>query len=242
MKCPNCQTESEGRFCASCGTPLGTAKCPSCGAKASAAARFCARCGHSLRGRAPSTTWPWIIATAAILVAIGALVLPFARRGSSGPVAAPLATGAGSPLDPLGGTPREQADRLFNRIMQERSQGNEEQAKFFVPMAIQAYDMASPLDADGLYHVSLIHSVGGDYGAGRAVAERILQASPTHLLGLAALAEAALGEGDSAAARGAWSRYLENLDAEKAKALTEYLDHAPILGNYEQDAKRLLGR
>jgi class 3 adenylate cyclase/tetratricopeptide (TPR) repeat protein len=49
MRCPACQAESaEGaRFCASCGTRLGTL-CPSCGTDVAPGARFCSACGASV--------------------------------------------------------------------------------------------------------------------------------------------------------------------------------------------------
>ncbi len=205
--------------------------------------------------RAEASQLPWIVAGAAILVAIVAVMLPTIRgttgaatNGAAQMADAPFAGGATSGSDgtgqppPLDGTPRELADRLFNRIMQERSQGNEERAKFFVPMATQAYQNAMPLDADGLYHLSLIQAVGGDFASARKTAQQILDASPTHLLALGALAEASLSAGDSAAARAAWRKFLDNLSSEKAKQLPEYNDHAPILTEYEQTARKLLGK
>lgn len=249
MKCPNCKTESEGRFCSNCGTPLAGATCTTCRAKLAPGARFCTQCGESVHARSSYSQLPWIIAGAAIVVAIVALILPGSRRNgaASAPATAPFAsmgsapTGNGTP-PPLTGTPREQADRLFNRIMQERSAGNEEQAKFFVPMATQAYLAAGPLDNDGLYHLSLIQAVGGDFEGSRSTANEILQSSPNHLLGLAALAEADSGAGDTAGARQAWQRFLDHFDEEKAKDLEEYRDHAPILTQYEEDARRAVGR
>jgi tetratricopeptide (TPR) repeat protein len=215
-----------------------------CKAKLAPGAHFCTQCGQPIRPR--EQRLPWIVAAAAIVVAIIAVLVPALggdRSGTAAPAGDPpfAGAGAGSP-PPLSGTPREQADRLFNRIMQERSAGNEEQAKFFAPMAIQAYHAASPLDADGLYHLSLILAVTGDFAAARATAQQVLDASPTHLLGLAALAEAALAAGDTAAAQTAWRTFLDNLDAEKAKQLPEYNDHAPILRQYEEDARRIVGR
>jgi tetratricopeptide (TPR) repeat protein len=154
---------------------------------------------------------------------------------------APGAAGA-TAVDPLSGTPREQADRLFNRIMTENSEGNTEQAVFFTPMAIQAYQAAEPLDADGLFHLSLIQAVAKDYAAAQETAQRILDAAPSHLLGLGAMAEASLAAGDTAKARQAWTAYLDNLLAERAKGLQEYADHATILDTYAESARKLLGR
>jgi hypothetical protein len=253
MKCPSCKTESNGRFCPSCGTPLAGANCPSCRAALAPGARFCTQCGRAVRAptSSSSASLPWIIAAGAIIIAIAAVLIPSTRGGGSaannGAVMqgiAPFAGGAGATGQPppLTGTPREQADRLFNRIMQERSSGNEDQARFFVPMATQAYLASEPLDADGLYHLSLIQSVGSDFPAARATAERILQQQPAHLLGLAALAEAAIGQGDTAAARAAWQKFLDNLATERNKPLPEYNDHSRIFEQYEADAKRLLGR
>jgi len=250
MKCPNCKTESDGRFCPSCGTPLrAPGNCLSCGAKLAPGARFCTRCGAPASGSASrsSISVPWLVAGSAIVLAIVLLLLPVVRDGGSPPAtaaAAPFANGAsaGSQPPPLSGSPREQADRLFNRIMQEQSSGNTEQAVFFTPMAMQAYEASEPLDADGLYHLSLIQIVAGDYESAMATANRILAVSATHLLGLAALAEAAAAGGDTARAVDAWNKFLDNLDSERAKPISEYMDHAPILQTYEQTARSMTSR
>jgi hypothetical protein len=246
MRCPNCKTESNGRFCPNCGTTLRGTECPACGAQLAAGARFCTQCGKAVRGGGGSRStvpFSWVVAAAAVIVAAIAILLP---RGSGAPAGgAPFAdeTGADAALlDPLSGSPREQADRLFNRIMTEKSNGNLDQAVFFTEMALQAYQMAEPLDIDGLYHVSLIEAVASDYTGAEETARRILDAVPTHLLGLAALAEAALGAGDTATAKDAWNKYLDNYDKERVKSLKEYQDHAPILEVYEQDARKLTGR
>lgn len=247
MRCPNCKTESSGRFCPSCGAALGGAACAACGARLAAGARFCTQCGKPAGGGSGRSTVPlsWVIAAAAVLVAAVVLLMP--RGGGSGMAASPTTlTGApgagGTALDPLSGTPREQADRLFNRIMQENSSGNVDQAVFFTPMAIQAYEAAEPLDADGLFHLSLIQAVAKDYAAAQETAQRILDMAPNHLLGLAALAEAALEAGDTAKAREAYGAYLDNLLSERAKGLQEYMDHSPILDSYADSARTLLGR
>ena len=44
-------------------------------------------------------------------------------------------------------TPRERADNLFNRVMQNVSSGDSTQAKFFLPMALSAYEAVPGLDA-----------------------------------------------------------------------------------------------
>lgn len=245
MQCPNCKTESDGRFCPSCGGPLRNATCRVCAAPLVEGAAFCTQCGEAVHARQTSNL-PWYIAGAALVGLIVVLLLPTLQqgpaRGSAPVAAAPFAgaTTSGSP-PPLTGTPREQADRLFNRIMQEREAGNLEQAAFFLPMAISAYQQAAPLDADGLYHLSMLQTASTDFAAGLETARSILEMVPDHLLGLAAAADAASEAGDSAAARQYWQRYVDVFDVEKDKPLQEYLDHARILPEYLNTARAFLG-
>lgn len=184
------------------------------------------------------------------MVALIVVLLVPALRSPAGAAAdlaaaptAPFADGGetGTP-PPLTGTPREQADRLFNRIMQAESNGDSSQAKFFMPMAMTAYREADPQDADGLYHESIIETGAGDPTAGLATAQKILAKSPDHLLGLAAAAQAAQAAGDEATARKHWEHYLAVYDAQHNEQLQEYLDHAPILPEYERMARTYLGR
>jgi hypothetical protein len=47
--CPKCaKPVGSEKFCSNCGTPLGTPKCPSCGAEVAAGARFCGNCGKPI--------------------------------------------------------------------------------------------------------------------------------------------------------------------------------------------------
>jgi hypothetical protein len=267
MKCPNCGTESSGRFCPTCGASLRASKCASCGANLVPGARFCTRCGAEAGAAAGtvrpvgheggdaeagsgSTNLPWYIAGAVLTALIIILVLPMIRDDGSGDaVRTPLggvggipgAVAPGTP-PPLTGTPREQADRLFNRIMAAREAGDMASAQMFVPMATQAYLSAQPLDDDGLYHLALVHIVGGSYDAARATAEQTLARSPNHLLALAAAGEAAAESGDSAAARDYYARFLDAYDSEIARALPEYQDHAGIFPEYQAAARRATGR
>lgn len=255
MKCPNCGAQSDGAFCSECGAPLKGAKCRECNASLSAGARFCNNCGTGTgRVRAggagdASSKLPWIFAGASLLLLLGVLAWPALKGdGPSEPDGrVPLSQmsgaggtgGTGAP-GPLTGTPREQADRLFNRIMTERESGDTAEAKRFVPMAVQAYDMAGPLDADALYHLSLVNHVGGDFKAAREAAERILATSPNHLLALSAAASAARSAGDNAAARSYYQKFIQNYDVESKSTKQEYLDHGKMLPDLKTEAEAFL--
>lgn len=252
MKCPSCGTESNGAFCAQCGTPLKGAKCRECNAALPAGARFCTNCGTSVTGKlAPrSSNMPWIVAALAVLVALSVLLRPAVLGKPDGatedgrvPInqvqddAGPSSMASNGSPPPLSGSPRENADRLFNRIMTERESGDTAKARTFLPMAYQAYEMAGDLDADGLYHLSLLQTFGREYAAGRATAERILAQNPDHLLGLSAAASAARGAGDNAAARAFYSRFLNAYAAESQLKYPEYLDHGRMFPSLKEEAE-----
>lgn len=202
--CPTCGTQADGRFCASCGSPLDGATCSDCNATLSQGARFCHHCGAPAgAARATSTAarttsaLPWIVASIA-LVALIALVaaqrfsvptatrldaplnaLPQAQLGEI-PADAPLQRGPD--ISQL--TPRERADRLFDRIMALHERGRTDSIQFFAQMAIPAYQMLEPLDLDARYDMGRIAEVAGLADFARAQADTILQQHPNHLLGL----------------------------------------------------------
>ena len=251
MQCPSCGRTSDGKFCPECGTALRDAACRSCGAPLAPGARFCTQCGAATgadarAGSTPGANRPWYVAAGVLLVLIAALLLPMLvdapDEGAASNGVAPFAgDGSGAP-PPLSGDMRANADRLFNRIMQERESGDPSRAEQFYPMAIQAYEASEPLDADGLYHLSLIQAASGDHAAARATAERILSMQPNHLLGLGAAGEAALEQGATAAARAYYQRFLENYETERTNQYPEYLDHGRIFPRYEQQARSIVGQ
>jgi tetratricopeptide (TPR) repeat protein len=180
-------------------------------------------------------------------IAIIAILAP-ALRQPAPPITTTLPPVLGAPSTELGapppltGSPREQADRLFNRVMTEREAGNLERAEFFLPMAISAYEAAGDLDLDGLYHLSLLQAAAGDYTAALRTAERILDTEPNHLLGLGAAAEAAQLLRDDATARRHFRQLLAALETERNRPLQEYLDHASLIPEYQRAAEEFLRR
>ena len=228
--CPRCGVEATGKFCAQCGAPLAAeAVCSVCGAALRPNALYCAECGAPVGARErkpPSARIPWTtsaLALAAFSILIAVLVqresvdrvgemtmtggLPGETAGAGGAgdaMASGGGAGAGMPTaeELAAMTPREAADRLFERVMREHEGGNFERAAFFIGMALQAYDAVPPsdVDADLHFHVGLLGLISGDSVTARESAETILAAEPDHLLGLLLGARTAEFAGDAEAA------------------------------------------
>lgn len=256
--CPECGKSATGNFCQSCGTQLGGRFCDQCGAKAAAGGTFCNQCGAKLRGVATAgrreaaasviggQNLPWWIAGAAMFVVILVVGVRMVQPAgsSAGPVTTPTAPfasgGSGAPPDLSSMSPREAADRLFNRVMTSVSQGDSAGAQAFLPMAIGAYDRARPLDHDGLFHLSLLNRTAMNLEAALANAQEVLEQDESHLLALTAAAEAAAELGQTDVATGYYRRVLEVYDGEMARGLSEYLDHAAFLQSVRGEAEAFL--
>ncbi len=253
--CPECQKPATGNFCQSCGAKLGGRFCSQCGGKLGPTSAFCSQCGAKnpagasgeLRAAAAEVVGgqnlPWWIAGAAMFALIVAIGVSMVRPGP------PAGPGATVPATPAGGaagvdlssmTPREAADRLFNRVMSSVEQGDSAQAQAFVPMAIGAYERAQPLDHDGLFHLSLLQRTAMDLEGALLTAESILQDDPDHILGLTAAAAAAeeLGRADRAAEY--YGHLLAVYDAQMQRGLQEYLDHRTTMELVRDSAEAYL--
>jgi hypothetical protein len=249
QSCPGCGTESSGHFCSSCGVAL-DASCGPCGARLVPGARFCNECGAAA-GATPKGTaaarlpaLPMAVAAVALAVAIGAFVLP---RLTGDEAAAPVQAALTAPVDPdafdlAAMSPREAADRLYNRVMEGVSSGDTSRVGFFTDMALQAYGIVTERDADLHYHVAELHLSRGDAVAARAQADTILAADPQHLFGLYAAAQAEGIRGDEPAARNLFQRFLDGYAAEVARALPEYQDHSAGLPMMRGRAEEAVGR
>src|SRR5215210_2522448 len=262
--CPTCGAEATGRYCAACGAPLSGVECPSCSAVVTPGAKFCHRCGTGIGSgtaavREPRNALPWIVAALAFL----ALFAMAAGRGfnttrgsaidgsqNALPQAGLDDRGAVSPDERAVGvrapdisnlSPQERADRLYNRVMLLASQGKVDSVQFFAPMALTAYQMLAPLNADQRYDMGRIGEVVGAIPLAKAQADTILRENPNHLLGLILEARLATLAGDTTQLR-SWERKL--LAAEKAEATNkreEYVRHQDDISNALQQAKKSLG-
>ena len=264
--CPNCGAQSSGKFCSECGATLGPRACPKCGAQLSARAKFCPECGFAVApagaagagsgaspgaGAAAAGRMPWIVAGVSLLALMVAIIVIVTRRpapeggavGIGGGSAAPFAQGGGRATTDISNmTPREAADRLFNRVMTAAENNDSQQVQFFGPMTIQAYANVQPLDSDGHMHIGQIDLLLGNPAGARAEGDTIARTSRTHLFASLLKARAAQQSGDRAAARQAWGQFLDNYDAERAKNLEEYREHDAMLTQARDTAKQLLGR
>lgn len=217
--------------------------CHACGAQLSAPARFCHKCGAAV-GTSSSTGWragiPWAVAGAAV----GALVVVLIMRGSGSSSAAPEprpATGSAA-IDISQMSPEERANRLFDRVMILAQAGKNDSVRFFLPMALSAYDMLPALDADARYHIGLLRLAGGEPAAALAQADTVQKTIPTHLFAYVLRAHAHQQQGNRQAERRAYADFLRNETAELARNRPEYADHQTALSAFKAEAERQAGR
>jgi hypothetical protein len=269
MKCPRCEAEAEGRFCGQCGSALEPRACPACDRPVSPGNRFCPECGQALVASATApaaapaaapeedTGVPpsrWWIAGAAVLGGIVFLAVPYVYTGwteggggervpmgAQAPQGALPAPGAAPNVDLSSMTPREAADRLYNRVMTALGEEDQGEIDAFLPMAIDAYRLVPDLDADGHFHLSLLLQAQGDYRAALITAEEVLATEPDHLLNLYAAGEAARELGESERAAEHFRHLLDVFDAESARDLPEYREHENMLPMAREAAESFVG-
>ena len=265
MACPVCGADVNGRYCSSCGAPLAGATCAACAAELSPGAKFCHRCGTAV-GAPPAATresrtnaLPWIVAALAFLALFAMAAgrgfnaqrsntvdgsqnaLPQAGLDDRG-VAADDESGAGVRAPDISSlSPQERADRLYNRVMLLASQGKIDSVQFFAPMALTAYQMLSPLNADQRYDMGRIGEVAGALPLAKAQADTILRQNPNHLLGLILEARLATLAGDSSQLHSYERRLIAAQKTELASKKEEYVRHQEDITNALQQARKSLG-
>ncbi len=122
------------------------------------------------------------------------------------------------------------------------SQGKTDSVQFFAPMAVQAYLLLQPLNADQRYDLGRIGEVVGALPLAKAQADSILRENPNHLLGLILEARLATLAGDSTQLHGYERRLIAAEKSETAKKREEYLRHQDDITNALQQARKSLAR
>lgn len=213
--------------------------CHACGAQLSANARFCHKCGAAQAAAAAHVTGikaglPWGLAGAAL----GALVTVLALRVNTGGGPTPPPPRATVMPDISQMSPEDRATRLFDRVMILAQAGKDDSVRFFLPMALAAYDMMPALDADARYHVGLLRLAGGDAAAALAQADTIQRSVATHLFVYLLRAHAYQQQGNGQSEARAYAEYLRHETTERARSRPEYSDHQNALTAFGEEARR----
>ena len=244
--CASCGAPLEGAVCSTCRVPLtpGAKFCHRCGtpAGASNAAATPTPATRAETSGFPAAL-PWAVAGIALLALIALLAgqrfngartaqpdATSASAGAVGPEAGGLG-GAGVGAAPVRApdisqmSPRERADRLYDRVMRLSEEGKQDSVNLFAQMGISAYQMLPEQDADSRYDMGRIAEAAGAIPLARAQADSILAADPNHLLGLILTISTARATGDSAAVQSFETRLLSAQSSELARNLPEYQRH-----------------
>jgi hypothetical protein len=256
MHCTQCGAQGSGRFCGPCGASLLDLPCTACGETLPPGTRFCVHCGTPLRtpeagppqpsgsgaGGPGALVLPWAVSgvlLVALLVVAGMTVF---SGGPSGTAQQPP-TGALGPapnVDLASMTPDEAAARLFNRVAAGLEARDTVEVENFLTMAIDAHELARPLDDGQLFRLSFLYRVAGEASTALAAAREGLERTPDHLLLLSSAAEAALDMEDRELAASYYQHLLDVWDAEDANPRQDYLEHPRLLPVIRQEAERFL--
>jgi zinc-ribbon domain len=231
-------------FCAACGAQLtsGARFCHRCGQSVGDAVVSAGSVAAGAPARAPQQMLPWAIASIALLSLIA---LVAGQRFNARPAVAEPAPAADAPFaggaDPSAGaagpaagerpvrapdisamTPDERALRLFNRVVSLAEQGKRDSVQFFAPMALMSFQSLPSPSTLQRFELGRIAELAEVKEIITAQSDTILQASPTHLLGLSLASTAARMRGDTKAQGEFDKRLIAAAPAERAKNLPEY--------------------
>lgn len=236
----NVKRSSNGSQCPECGTPMavGANFCQQCGAPASG--RATERRPQNEKKRNSKLISLFMLGTAVWCFALLYVAMKFMSGGSvdekdpHAGVTMPSAQSASS-VDLSSMTPREAADRLFNRVMAADEQGRTEEVMQFGPMALEAYKLVGLLDADARYHIGLISLLLGDIDNTREQIRNLEAEAPDHLLGLALAYNVAEKMGDDKALSKVRSRFMSAYDSEIKSGRPEYDAHKVTIDSFHAE-------
>ena len=227
--CRDCPAAARrlGTFCSSCGAAarrrhlrrVRCARSRPARSSATAAARPPARPRPRRPADSPRPRCPWAVAAIALLALIALVAgqrfgarsrdavsrgAPMRRDADRPRAGAPTRRGAAAHPTSRNLSPRERAERLYDRVMRLSTRRKADSVQLFAPMALAAYQMLGPLDARSALRPRPRRR--GRRRHRRSPARRPTPSSrsdPTHLLGLILAARAAQLSGDRARARAA---------------------------------------
>ena len=246
VQCATCRTPLTpgARFCHHCGTPAGASAATASGASAVGRAGGVRASAASdvVAPPPPSRSLlPWGIGLAAMLAVVIAVAVAVQQSepapqgmGADIPLGAgapPFAGGAGAEggvmraPDISSMSPRERADRLYDRVMRQASEGKTDSATFFAGMAVQAYELLGPLDDDLKYDYGRMAEMSGNLALAQQQVDAILASNPNHLLGLVLGARVAQLRNDATALTRYRQRLLAAEKGERERKLDEYARH-----------------
>jgi hypothetical protein len=175
-----------------------------------------------------------LVAIVVVLAAkIGARSGP--GRGAGAQV---VVQGAANAPDISSMSPREQAARLYDRVMRLHEEQKRDSVEFFAQMALNAYAAIPDLDMDGRYDMARIAMVAGALPVARAQSDTILRRDSTHLLGLLLGADLARAANDEARAKRMETTFVTVAGRERQRNLPEYEMHSAEI---ESALNRLTG-
>ncbi|MDZ4388732.1 MAG: zinc ribbon domain-containing protein [Gemmatimonadales bacterium] len=254
--CPACGAAGTGAFCIGCGAARDARWCTSCGAAIPAGGRFCNACGTAAasRGTPPGGTstataagrmpgWIFLAIGGTALVAVLALVWPRTPTSPPQPVGSTAGGGGAAAIDLSTMTPKEQFDRLYERVMRAAENGDDGTVTQFAPMALGAYSQLLPgdVDADARYHAAMIRMHTGDPDGAAALADTIRAEMPDHLFSYVIHGTLARQRGDQDRLAKERAGFLQRYDAEIAANRLEYGLHTFILDQFVGEARGARG-
>lgn len=216
--------------------------CTNCATALTSDARFCPTCGRRAArpARASSRTATLAVSGCVTLFGVTAVIWSMSWDPPTGALGGPSAmtpTSAPEATIPLESVdPREVADNMFNHVVDAASAGDTAQLQSFLPLAVEAYRAAAPLDVDGLFHLSTLLRIGAMPTESLATASAILERDPDHLLGLGAAAAASVDLGSADEAASFYEHALDVFDSESDRPLTEYVGHSAFLSRLRSEA------
>lgn len=171
----------------------------------------------------------WWAAGAMMVVLVMILALPILRPEEP---ARPV-VGGGAPsaatTDISNMSPGEAASRLYDRVMRAASANDTAQVQMFLPMAIDAHEMAKPFSSDEAFHLSSLQRMALRNDEALASAQEALTLDPNHLLLLYTAGEAARAAGQTELATEFANQLLEVWDEEMASGKEEYDLHGGMM-------------